>query len=288
VTYIRKRQNVGYRDAVALLGVDVGDVGAVPSVPRDVSAETCAAPCEVWQDRGMRWLGECHNRLWSSAGDRARSWLNGRGVDDDMIAAAGLGFNDRDVHEPRESWGLPVEVDESGRPRAVWLPRGVVIPWWIGGELWRLNVRRAVGRPKYIGPAGWSNGLYGADGLRAGRPVVVVEGEVDALTVQAAAGDLAAAVALGSTSGARRVRWLSRLAGASRVLVVLDDDGAGDGAADWWLSVLGPVARRWRVPWGHDSNGLQQQGGDVRGWIAAGLGLADAGQAAGVVWAFPG
>jgi hypothetical protein len=40
------------------------------------------------------------------------------------------------------------------------------------------------------------------------RPVVLVEGEFDALTVQQVAGDRAVAVATGSTSGSRRPAWV--------------------------------------------------------------------------------
>ena len=91
---------------------------------------------------------------------------------------------------------------------------GVVIPWEIGGELWRVNIRRPVGDPKYIGPAGCAMGLYNADALTA-APAVLVEGEIDALTVGQAAGDLVTAVATGSVSWGHRPRgfrgWLCPL-----------------------------------------------------------------------------
>ena len=162
--------------------------------------------------------------------------------------------------------------------RGVWLPRGIVIPWWIDGALWRLNVRRplslwqrAQGQPKYVGPAGFANGLYNAGGLTTGRPVVLVEVEIDALTVQQAMGDRVAAVATGSTAGSRRGAWLSRLSLASLVLVAFDDDanGAGDRAAAWWLDAL-PNARRWR-PLAHDVNDMARAGLDVAAWVNEGV-----------------
>ncbi len=284
IDYIRRRENLGYVEAVQLLGV-----GALPStapaVARRVVPDTCVPPGDAWQSRACEVLRAAQDALWAPAGERARGWLNRRGFDDDLIAWAGLGLHVADTHDSRDSWGLPPAVDDRGRP--VWVPRGVVVPWWIGGDLWRLNVRRPAGDPKYIGPAGWSNGLYGADGLRAGRPAVLVEGELDALAVHLAAGDLVQPVATGSTGGARRSRWVARLAACSVVLVAFDSDQAGNDAAGYWLGVL-PRAKRWRAPWGKDAAGLGESGGDVRAWIAAGLGLADVGPAPGVVWSFPG
>ncbi|MBE7556797.1 MAG: toprim domain-containing protein [Anaerolineales bacterium] len=87
--------------------------------------------------------------------------------------------------------------------------------------------------------------LYNADALVRGQPVMLLEGEIDCLTVLQAAGDLVVPVATGSVSGARRPRWLARLARASMVLVALDADRAGDTNTRYWLQVL-PNARRWR------------------------------------------
>jgi hypothetical protein len=124
--------------------------------------------------------------------------------------------------------------------------------------------------PKYIGPAGCANGLYNADVLSAGRPAMLVEGELDALTMRQEAGDLVTAVATGATGGARRMHWIARLALCSVVLVAYDADTPGDAAAAFWLERL-ENARRWRPYWG-DANEMAQAGADVRAWVAAGVG----------------
>ena len=98
---------------------------------------------------------------------------------------------------------------------------------------------------------------------------VVVEGEIDVLTLVQTVGDLAVAVATGSTSGARRTRWIARLALASLVLVAFDADDKGDKAAGYWLGVL-PNAKRWRPSWG-DVNAMAQGGADLRAWVLAAL-----------------
>ena len=114
--------------------------------------------------------------LWSDAGRKALAWLKGRGLQDTTIQAAELGYNSEDLRQNASLWGLESEH------KPIWVPRGIVIPWRIGGDLWRVNLRRPGGIPKYIGPAGYSNALYHADALIGGkRPVVLVEGEFDAL-----------------------------------------------------------------------------------------------------------
>jgi hypothetical protein len=225
----------------------------------------CEPPGPAWQAAGRAFVARAQQALWTPGGQRALAWLLGRGLAEATIRAAGLGYNGRDERQPRQAWGL-------GEGRPLWLPRGIVIPWEVGGELWRVNVRRPAGEPKYCGPAGFGNGLYNAGALAPGRPALLVEGEFDALTVAQVAGDLIAPVALGSTQGARRRRWIAALAQCSPLLVALDadeDPHKGDRAAAWWVGLL-PNARRWR-PWWADASQMHQDGADLRGWLAAGL-----------------
>ena len=88
--------------------------------------------------------------LWGPTGQQAREWLNRRGLPDQLIQAAGLGYNPQDIHMGPALWGLP----QNGSDKPVWLPAGIVIPWLIDGLLWRINIRRFEGSPKYIGPKG--------------------------------------------------------------------------------------------------------------------------------------
>lgn len=123
-----------------------------------------------------------------------------------------------------------------------------------------------------MGPAGFAPALYNADCLTPAKPVVLVEGEIDALTIQQVAGDLVTAVATGATGGARRATHPARRALAPSVLVAFDADanGAGDQAAAWWLGVL-TTARRLRPVGRKDVNAMHTAGIDVRAWVQTGL-----------------
>lgn len=241
---------------------------ARPTIP---TPEPCEPPNATWQQRALDFIAASQAALWGDVGKKALAWLMGRGLSEDTITRGGLGYHAGNPEfEARELWGLPDELNDKGNPKRVWLPRGVTIPWAVGDALWRVNIRRPVGNPKYCGPTGWGNALYDADQLTTDRPAILIEGELDALTIKQVAGDLVTPCATGSTGGSRRARWIAKLALCPRVLIAFDADKAGEEARQYWLSVL-PNGRYWRPFWG-DANGMQTGGGDLRGWIVAGLG----------------
>lgn len=236
---------------------------STPALP-----ETATPPTLTWQARAWELVVQAQDALWSARGARALAWLQRRELTEANISRAGLGYQITDAWENRADWGLPLEADRADKPKPVWLPRGIVIPWFIGADLWRINIRRPAGDPKYIGPAGFGNALYNADQITPDRPVVLVEGELDALSLEQTAGDLVVPAATGSVTGARRARWIATLAIAPLVLIAFDADQAGDEARQYWLRVL-PNSQYWRPFWG-DANAMHQ-GDSIREWVLAGL-----------------
>jgi hypothetical protein len=282
IQYLRERDGLSYRDACTQLGLL--PTGGAPAAPHAAAAPHAppplAPPNPLWQAHANGHAARCAALLWSDAGARARAWLHRRGLFDPVLRAFDVGYNPHDAWEEHAAWGLtPRAPGAGGRGRHIWLPRGITFPWYVDGGLWRLNIRRpltraeiAGGETKYIGPAGFANALYNGSALAARlgavRPVVLVEGEIDALTIVQACGEDVAAVATGSTGGGRRGPWVARLALAPLVLVAFDADRAGDGAAQWWLDIL-PQAHRWR-PLDHDVNTLPDPA-TVRAWVMQGL-----------------
>lgn len=257
---LRERYGMTYLQAAAASGKAIlNHPGRPPSRPYRT---TLPAPNPGWQTRAEEVAQETQEAMWTNEGDCALTYLCRRGLREETVRDARLGYNASDRYESPAAWGLP-----SSRP-LVWVPRGIVFPWRISGAIWRLNVRRQTDDPKYIGPAGSSNGLYGSDGIWPNRPVVVVEGEMDALAVAQVAGDLAVAVATGSTSGARKSRWVTRLASAQRIILAFDDDGAGEQASAWWRKAL-PQAQRWTP--NDDPATMLERGEDLRSWVENGI-----------------
>lgn len=272
IEFVKLHKGMQFREAAAYLGVETTTTFTTTTTVTTTTTTTTEPqnpPARAWSEPGWTFVLECHQRLMDTQeGTRALAWLHKRGLTDAIMRRAGLGYNPADTWVDRAAWGLPLEAGKGGRPKALWLPRGIVIPWVIGGDLWGVNIRRPIGEPKYYWVPGGVRGLYGADDV-AMRPAVLTEGEIDALTITQEAGDLVAAVATGSTAGARRARWIARLATPDCVLVAYDTDEAGDKAAAYWIAAL-PTARRWRPYW-KDANTMLQDGANVRAWVAAGL-----------------
>jgi hypothetical protein len=277
IDFLRDYEGMNFFEACEHLEVDPGS--------EHVRSERMHEPLDQpppakWQDRALAVVNKAQHYLWSKSGEQAFEFLLGRGFTDEMILSANLGYiplvNGRWYKDSADLWGLPVqEGEESG----IWIPEGILIPWYIGSDIWRLNIRRLTGLQeggaKYISISGGSEALYNADSIKPESTAVLCESELDALAgTQAAGRDDVVFVATGSTSRARRARWIARLCMASCVLVAFDDDPpkngkrAGDAGAKHWIDIL-PQSIRW-TPWSHDINDMLKEGKDIKKWIALG------------------
>lgn len=283
ISYVRARRGLTFPDALAELRINrpVGERAApAPAAP----APLCVPPSDVWQAGAAAVVWEAMRALWRPEGATTKAYLTGqRRLTVGTLHAAGIGCNPADRHIPAAAFGLD-------REEPVYLPRGIVIPWFgeDGETIWRVQIRRPLSRaqqlagvPKVLQVPGGANGLYHVEALQAARPAMVLEGELNVLTVQQEAGGLVAPVGTGATSWARDLRWLMRLGGCCTTLISFDGDddpAKGDRAAAWWTGALGATATRWR-PWANDPNGMLQAGGNVRAWVQAGLDAAQLHQA---------
>jgi hypothetical protein len=234
-------------------------------------------PQAQWQARARAFIKRSQVLLWQPKGKAGLEYLLERGLSEQIIRVAGLGYNLKDIHDAPEKWGV---ADKE----SIWLPGpGIVIPWLVEHEIHRVNIRLLQPRLikhengkesaiRYIGPAGWAGAypLYNADALHSGKPAILVEGEFCALTLMQEASDLITAVATGSTESGRADKWLARLSACSLVLVAFDSEvDKGDKAAQFWLKYL-PNAKRWR-PLLKDVNDMHKAGLDIHNWVEAGL-----------------
>ena len=283
IDFLREYEGLNFLGACDLLGIDPG------SASQRLASAPAAAPDEPpprpWQERATAVLQQAQRILWSSRGQTALAYLRSRGFIDDTIRTAQLGYlpltgDGKWFQDDGRRWGT---ADEQGRGASIWLPEGVLIPWYADGQLWKLSVRRFQGLgesdARYVQITGSREGCYQVDAIRVDAPLVLCESEFDALSGQQACGELAAFVATGAITRARCDRWLARMGLASCVLVAYDDDpagpngkSAGDAGAAYWVQML-PHALRW-LPWAHDVNDMLTSGQDLRAWTTLGLAVA--------------
>jgi hypothetical protein len=176
--------------------------------------------------------------LTTAAGKPVRDWLSARGLRWVTIRQARLGLG----------------------------PGGeLLIPWYRGGQLTGVNVRRFDRAPRYCLWKGSRRCVYPGAALLEERPVLLCEGELDTLLAGQELGEWVQPVTLGTAAG--RLRWgpfanrLRRLG----VYVALDGDEAGDRGYEGLRAVL-PDAVRLRPPDGMDLTDLHR-GMGLREWF---------------------
>ena len=267
IAWLTKAEGLDFKAACAALACDAPARPYAPPPPR--APDDTTPPPALWQAVARQRADEAAARLWTPAGSRALAWLHGRGLTDATIQSAGLGYTPADTYTLRADFGLPVEADG---PRMVAFPRGVTIPWYIGGDLWKLWTRTREHKtwPKYFQTPGGRNGAWGIDAVQRDKPVMLCEGIFDALAVLQEASDLVTPVVTGTT-GARCVRWGMRLAQAPLALLSFDADSGGDQPRVYWADVL-PRTKVW-LPYYDDPGAMLTRPGSVRSWVLAGLDL---------------
>ena len=193
-------------------------------------------------------------QLFSGNYPEIETYLTGRGLSEQLLDIYQIGYNPRDF---KRTWG---GVD-------VWLPQGIVIPWLYEETPVKLRIRlEDTTRGKYTQAKGGANWLYNVERVKPSSVVVLVESELDALSIQQAFNHHnVAALATGGTTGARLLRWQALLMVARVVLIAFDTDQAGETASAFWLSKL-PNAKR-LAPLAHDVNDMLTGGHDIQSWI---------------------
>ncbi|MFZ4814792.1 MAG: toprim domain-containing protein [Phototrophicaceae bacterium] len=268
----------GMRQALVELGLQPGQTTRVERRPASPPPET-QPPSAEWQDRAAALMVEAQVRLWSTEGERALAYLHKRGLRDQTIKDADLGYIPGQPTEwiRPEGWVIQTDKDKEARPVSV--PCGIVIPHIHHNVIWGIRVRRAAqldGVPfqhtptgfvaesnsKYEAVTGTRKSLYIPGRVQHGMPIVLDEGELNALSIWQTSSDVVMPIALVSASYAMNIeqRWWPILLGAPTIYARMDNDSAGMKA----VAKLGALSARVRsvvVPPPHkDPNDLLQQG----------------------------
>ena len=277
IGYLQWRDGISFPDACAALGgakdalqsprlAESGKIRQKSALERPTEA-----PCDAWQTRARAFCAWAAGQLWETPA--ALAYLRGRGLADDTIRSAGLGWNPRAMRDKPDAWGL------DGKPIKLFV--GWVIPCEADGVMQYVKVRLKKPwdpKTKYVNVRGskMAGVLYLAPGpVRS--DMILTEGEINALSLAQALGPVCAVGSLGGGAGgepyAEAVAHLVRVA---RLWARYDGDTAGDHGRDR----LGELSARVRaLSWPFDckdpSDALQA-GHDLAAWAIPQLGPTDA------------
>jgi len=264
IDYLRESRGLSFLEACVEIGIDPAEIQSQRPIQEE---KPNPSPSLIWQGQAESFLKETVKALWNNS--KALSFLHGRGLQDETIRAACLGWNKQDQYEDREAWGLEPLRGEKERLKKLWLPSGLVIPLRVAVAVLRLRIRRPQGEPHYVIVSG-SDTRPMTWNLNRGA-VVIVESELDGLLIAQEVEDMTGIMALGSAQAKPNHELNGLLTRASSILVSLDFDEAGARASwQYWLSAY-PNAKRWPVPVGKDPSEALQKGLSIRAWIEAGL-----------------
>jgi DNA primase len=236
---------------------------------RDTPERVLTPPVQ-WRQQAAKFIEKAQETLLTGKGAVIKRYLHGRGINDRSINAARLGLNPVDRFYTRKDWGLQKELNqETGKPKTLWIPAGLVIPAMFDGEIHRIRVRRenpTTGR--YVTVSGSTKRPMALGRLNR---VMVVESDLDGILISQVAGDIVSVVSLGSASLRPDADTHLYLKETSKILLCLDYDLAGANQTRWWTEHYGAKVKRWPVPTGKDPGESYQAGIDIRKWTEAGL-----------------
>ena len=228
ITWLMEYRSLSYKDALRELEI-VPDPNYKKQDPPIQHPDN--PPAEVWQARALQLIERAESALWDARGADVLAWLRSRGLQDETIRAARLGYIPKDYTEKPEAWGTPNED-----PRPIYFFEGLLIPGLIASKVWYLKMRPSHPRgemPKYINVRGGKScALYGADFITNGRPAIFCEGELDALLLKQEIKELASVITLGAASNDLNLAtWGIYLLRPSSFVIAYDVDAAGKGGA---------------------------------------------------------
>ncbi len=278
IGFVRWRDNATFGEACEALGGQKAALqapGLGPATQKRQEAASlpmAAAPGDLWQARARAFVTWAELQLWGDP--QALAYLRGRGLRDDTIKAAHLGYCPKAYRDKAAAWGL----DPAEYQKGVYIPLGWVIPCESGGVLQYVKVRRPQGEPKYLALSGSkkAGAIYGLDLVGGAFDLVICEGELSALSLRQELAGVAAVVSCGDAGNKPTAAALATMATVPRWYLAFDHDGAGGKGAAWW----GELSARFRPlpwPWGdrgekYDCNDALQAGEDLAAWAIPHLG----------------
>ena len=234
----------------------MGIVG-IGKVQPERKAGSTSWKSDAWQDISRRLVAAAALRLEDPRGEPGCTYLAGRGIEPEAWRAWSLGLSSA-WHPKREEH----------RP-------AISLPWQANGKIKAVQYRfidaDLAKAERFSQRSGGERTLFGLDLLAGRRALILVEGELNAVSIWQAARDLVDVVSFGAQDSAvgKAFPYIERLARRYERVIVWTDDAARSQAAH---QALAGKALALRSPQGLDANDLLQRG-ELRPFVAEALGL---------------
>jgi DNA primase len=256
----------------------------VPEKDKPFEPAVAAIPQQKWQQQAAVLIAKAHAALLDSP--EQIDYLTARGIPLEAIQKGQLGWLPENRYPSRKAWGLPELLKENNQPKKLFIPAGILIPFFDdSSNPHRIRIRRSEIREqeaRYYWLSGSGDDVPVIGGVDR-QGVVVVESDLDAFMVRWQCRDLDVSVIPLGTCSAKPKGWaMQALEKALAILVAHDfeprhnektgkNENPGGQGARWWLNQF-TRAIRWPVPAGKDPGEYyQDHSGNIRAWVLAGL-----------------
>ncbi len=242
---------------------------------------TSREPSEKWQIQAVKYVRWSHEYLLSHS-DLLSTIMNERELTYQIVCEFKLGYSynkfgdfNNDFFREREGWGLPSKCNEQGKPSKLWLPSGLVIPYYDNNRnLLKIKTRRKDWYPedkfpKYVEITGSGNRLFICGDVVC-LPTLLVEAELDAIKVYQEAANICACVATGGASKKPDAETHSKLLKTPLLLFALDDDEAGCKAYKFWRKIYRNL-HPWPAPFAKSPADACKAGANILNWVRQGI-----------------
>ncbi len=284
ITFMMKFHNQKYFEACAGLGITPEMRFKSPNTatekpganqlqwkPREITR-----PPEQWQTKAAAILFESYKYLLSPAGKQHRDWLNARGISNNTIKTARMGWNTVSLTFDPASWGLAPEKTKNGSNKKIWLPEGLIIPYFRDGKPIRLRIRQSnpTTTDRFIMVAGSAMDFLDYNSHSGTQqdlsiPVMVTESELDGWLLHQEVGDICSIYSVGNSSS-RPDELTHAIIKHFPILLSLDNDEAGENEIPWWTKQY-PTCIPWISEIAKDPGEDFEIGVDIRAWVKRGL-----------------
>ena len=274
ITFLMDFKGMKYVKACKYLGIQPKAATGRYSIPQGHKwhpKPVKPMPCDLWQKQTRLLIDRSMNMLRQNK--TALDWLKSeRGLTDETIKAASLGWNHSDVWRERSEFGLDTVINsKTGKPKKVWVPAGLIIPYIIDDKVIRVRIRQSdpgAGDRYILLPGSDMRPMVWGENQKI---ICIVESELDGILINQLAGDLVGIIAIG-TAQARPDDSLDRiLKSTGLILNSLDNDEAGAKEAwTFWKRHYHQV-KRWPCVGGKDPGEMFNAGVGIRKWIDAGI-----------------